>query len=146
MQRSLTKNVARIIVVDTYASQEDVKDHAKLYDLNNPVEGTPFASLYKVADQVDTLDRELRGPAGMMAKIDQRTTALENKRQVNAVEFGGLTFKDPEEVQAWYLTLNNPEAYALCTDMVTLLCNASPSVDSQAEGLKLAADSKRVGY
>ena len=36
----------------------------------------------------------------MMAKIDQMTTALENKRQVNAVEFGGLVFKDPEEVQA----------------------------------------------
>ena len=58
--KSLAKAVAEIIGVDTSASQEDVKDHAKLYDLNNPVEGTPFASLYKVADQVDTLDRELR--------------------------------------------------------------------------------------
>ena len=79
MMRSLAKGVADIIGVNTYATQEDVKDHAKLHDLNNPKKGTPFASIYKVADQVDTLDRELRGPAGMMAKIDQRTTALENK-------------------------------------------------------------------
>ena len=30
--------------------------------------------------------------------------------------------------------------------MITLLCNAAQCVDSQAEGLKLAADSKRAGY
>ena len=33
----LAKTVADIIGVDTYASQEDVKDHAKLHDLLNLV-------------------------------------------------------------------------------------------------------------
>ena len=64
MMRSLAKGVADIIGVNTYATQDDVKDHAKLHDLSNPKEGTPFVSLYKVADQVVSLDRELRGRRG----------------------------------------------------------------------------------
>ena len=80
------------------------------------------------------------------AALDARVQALENKRQADAVEFGGVTFNDAQSVNAWFKLLKDPEAHRHCPDFVTLLSVSCDTYYTITDGLKANADAKRAGF
>ena len=80
------------------------------------------------------------------AALDARVQALENKRQADAVEFGGVTFKDAQSANAWFKLLKDPEAHRHCPDFVTLLSVSCDTYYTITDGLKANADAKQAGF
>ena len=139
-------------VVAEAGRRVDLSGYAKasgvvtLAELNNPAPGTELFGIYALKDVVADHERLLKDPAGSVAGHETRIVHLESKRQANACEFGGVTFKDAQATDAWFHLLKDKEANALAPDMVTLLATSGLAAVTIAAGLKGAADTIRAGF
>jgi hypothetical protein len=80
--------------------------------------------LLPLSRRVGTIEKEFKDPDGTLAKLEGRIKSLEDQRADEAIERGGMTFRDVVAVSGWVQTFKDKDLYWYCVDMVThlMLC------------------------
>lgn len=145
-RKKLVNQVLAAIDFDDYATKDDLGDYLPRAEMNRPAPGTALHHLLGMNNRLGKLEGVVTGPGGKFKELTGRLESLEKKRHAEAVEFGGVVFKDAQSTNAWFQLLGDPEAHRFCPDFVTILSVANDSVTTIAEGLKANADAIRAGF
>lgn len=146
VKKRLVNQVVASLDLDEFATKDQLTAYIPRAEVNQPSPGTTLHHLLGMGSKVGALETAVRDPAGLFKRLERRVETLEQKRHANAVEFGGVVFKDAQSTNAWFQMLGDPEAYCFCPDFVTLLSTTNDSVTTISEGLKANADAIRAGF
>ena len=145
-RRRVASAVLASIDLDDYATKDQLSGLVPRRELNNPPPGTALHHLLGMRSKVGALETAVSAPTGDFKTLEGRVDTLEKKRHADAVEFGGVVFKDAQSTSAWFQLLGDPEAHRFCPDFVTILSITNESVTTIADGLKANADAIRAGF
>ncbi len=95
---------------------------------------------------VGTIEKEFKDPDSTLAKLEGRIKSLEDRHAGEAIERGGMTFRDVVAVSGWDQTFKDKDLYPYCVDMVTLLMLCTEGYDTIAEGMAMAAGAHKAEY
>jgi len=87
-----------------------------------------------LSKQISMIEKDLRDPEGLLARLEGRLKSLEDRRAGDAIERGGKTFRDISSVSAWLQTFQDKNLYRYCVDMVTLVMLCAEAYETIAEG------------
>lgn len=145
-KKRMVNQVLAGIDLDNYATREQLHGYVPRAEINQPAPGTTLYTLLGMRSRVGSLESAVTDPGGALKSLDTRVAVLEKKRHAQAVEFGGVVFKDAQSTNTWFQLLGDPEAHRFCPDSVTLLSVTNESIKTIAEGLKANADAIRAGF
>ena len=97
-------------------------------------------------DRVAKLEQAVLGADGFLAKHEARLQAIEDRNVGKAVTMGGMTFKDPSDVDAMFSPLGKDEYSWYAWDFSVQVTLALRDTMSMAETLSLKASAKKAGY
>ena len=97
-------------------------------------------------DRMTKIEKEVLDADGFLAKHAARLQAIEDRNVGKAVTMGGMTFKDPSDVDAMFSPLGKDEYSWYAWDFSVQVTLALRDTMSMAETLSLKASAKKAGY
>ena len=97
-------------------------------------------------DRLTKMEREVLGEEGFLAKHEARLQAIEDRNVGKAVTIGGMTFKDPSDVDAMFAPLSIKDYFGFAYDFSVQVTMALRDTLSMSETLSLKASAVKAGY